>query len=106
MPFIFKRYGSRKFILYWLSEFILMFVMGLMAAHIRLKFDNGGIFAYDPTFLKTIVLSLTYMTAFYYFDLYMPDMYRPGRNMFMRLISATFVATIALFAIFYIMPSL
>lgn len=106
MPFIFKRYGSRKFIFYWLSEFILMFGIGLVAAHIRLKLDNGGVFSYDPAFLKTIVLSLTYMTAFYYFDLYMPDMYRPGRNMFMRLISATFVATIALFAIFYIMPSL
>jgi FlaA1/EpsC-like NDP-sugar epimerase len=106
MPFIFKRYGSRKFIFYWLSEFILMFGIGLVAAHILLKLDNGGVFSYDPTFLKTIVLSLAYMTAFYYFDLYMPDMYRPGRNMFMRLISATFVATVALFAIFYIMPSL
>ena len=65
MPFIFKRYGSRKFIFYWLSEFILMFGIGLAAAHIRLTLDNGGVFSYDPAFLKTIVLSLTYMTAFY-----------------------------------------
>jgi sugar transferase (PEP-CTERM system associated) len=105
MPF-FNRYGSGKLFFYWLSEFLLMFVIGLASAQIRLMLDNGGVFTYDPTFLKTIVLCLAYMTAFYYFDLYMPDMYRPGRHMFMRLVSATFMATIGLFAIFYIFPTL
>lgn len=107
MPFaFFNRYGSRKLVFYWLTEFMLMFVIGLVSAQIRLALDHGEVFSYDPTFLKTIVLCLAYMTAFYYFDLYMPDMYRPGRHMFMRLMSATLVATIGLFAIFYIFPTL
>lgn len=103
---MFKRFGSGRLTFYWASEFVLMFAIGVVSAHIRLTLDNGEVFSYDPVFLKTIVLCVSYMTAFYYFDLYMPDMYRPGRHMFMRLVSATFVATIGLFAIFYIFPTL
>ncbi len=106
MSLVFRKYGSRKFFFYLASEFILIFTVGLAAAHLRLQLDNGEVFSYDPTFLKTAVLSMTYMLSFYYFGLYMPDMYRPGRNMLMRLISATVVASVALFAIFYIFPSL
>lgn len=106
MSILVNRFSSGKRMFYWLSEFILMFTIGLLSAQLRLQMDNGGVSSYDPTFLKTLVLSISYMLAFSYFDLYMPDMYRPGRHMLMRLVSATFVATIALFGIFYIFPSL
>jgi len=98
-------YRSR-FLLVWASEFALIFLSAIVAASIRLYFDNGLIKHYDPHFIKTGVLTLTYVAYFYYFDLYMPEMYRPSRVMFTRLMSATVLATVTLLTIFYMIPSL
>ncbi len=98
-------YKSRLFFI-WVSEFILIFLSAIAAAAVRLHFDNGHIHYYDPFFIKTGVLTLTYVIYFYYFDLYTPDMYRPSRSMFMKLMSASLLATVTLFSIFYMMPSL
>jgi len=98
-------YKSRFFFI-WVSEFILIFLSAIAAAAVRLYFDNGNVHYYDPFFIKTGVLTLTYVIYFYYFDLYTPDMYRPSRSMFIKLMSASLLATVTLFSIFYMVPSL
>ena len=98
-------YKSRFFFV-WVSEFTLIFISAVAAASVRLYFDNGNIQYYDPYFVKTVVLTLTYVIYFYYFDLYTPDMYRPSRAMFTRLMSASVLATVTLLTIFYMVPSL
>ncbi|MFQ5736289.1 MAG: TIGR03013 family XrtA/PEP-CTERM system glycosyltransferase [Thermodesulfobacteriota bacterium] len=98
-------YKSRFFVV-WVSEFILIFLSSTAAASVRLYFDNGNIQYYDPFFVKTGVLTITYVIYFYYFDLYTPDMYRPSRLMFIKLMSASVLATVTLLSIFYVVPSL
>jgi len=100
-----SNYRSRFFFI-WVSEFIIIFLSAIVAASIRLHFDNGAVKYYDPYFVKTTVLTLTYVTYFYYLDLYTPDMYRPSRMMFIKLMSACLLATVTLFSIFYMIPSL
>jgi sugar transferase (PEP-CTERM system associated) len=73
---------------------------------IRFGFRESVVLKYDPLFIKIMLMTITYATVFYYFNLYRPDLYRPGRQMFMRLAQATIVATIALFSIYYLFPSL
>ncbi|MCR4287779.1 MAG: hypothetical protein NUW09_07185, partial [Deltaproteobacteria bacterium] len=106
MYYFFDRYRSRKFIYTAVTEGTLIFLLSLLSAAVRMRFHNLDLKSYDPSFIKTAVLTLTYMTAFYYFDLYSPDTYRPGRVMFIKLLEATAVATVALFAIYYIFPEL
>src|SRR4030065_499790 len=98
-------YKSRFFFV-WVSEFTIIFLSAIAAASVRLYFDNGNIQYYDPYFAKTLVLTLTYVIYFYYFDLYTPEMYRPGRAMFTKLMSASVLATVTLLSIFYMVPSL
>lgn len=106
MYYLFNRYRPGKHLIILASEGALIFLTALLAASFRLMFDDVIIIYYDPYFIKTTVLTLIYLASFYYFDLYTPDKYRPGRFMFMRLIEATVVATIVLISIFYMFPSL
>ncbi len=104
--YIFNRYQLPKRLFIWISEGILIFLSAIVAAYIRLRFDNTHVIHYDPLLIKTSVLTVTYLVTFYYFNLYTPDMYRPSRVMFMKLVTATLLATIILFSIFYMVPSL
>lgn len=104
--FYFNRYQSSRQLFTLFSEVALMFAVTLVVATVRVTIDNGNVIKYDPLFIKSWILTLTYTVSFYYFNLYMPDMYRPSRIMFMRLVTAVFVANIALFSIFYLAPSL
>ncbi len=106
MHYFFDRYGSRKLIYTAVTECALIFLISLLSAAVRMRFGRSELLSYDPSFIKTAALTLTYMTAFYYFDLYSPDMYRPGRLMFIKTLEATAVATVALFAIYYAFPEL
>ncbi|MDP2689182.1 MAG: hypothetical protein Q8P48_03605, partial [Deltaproteobacteria bacterium] len=82
-----SKFKSGRFLFIWTSEFILVFLTATLAMTMRLWFDEGGVTVYDPYFVKTTVLSVTYILSFYYFDLYTPDMYRPSRTMFIKLAS-------------------
>jgi sugar transferase (PEP-CTERM system associated) len=73
---------------------------------IRFSFKESVVLAYDPLFIKIMIMTITYTTVFYYFNLYRPDLYRPGRQMIMKLAQGTIVATIALFSIYYLFPSI
>lgn len=106
MYYLFNRYQSSRTAFVWISESVLIFLAELAATAVRTGYDHSAIKIHDPLFIKTGVLTFTYITAFYYFDLYRSDMYRPSRLMSMHLIKATLVATIALFSIFYVIPSL
>ncbi len=97
---------SGRFLFIWISEFILVFLTATLVIAIRLKLDYGVVTTYDPHFVKITALSVTYILAFYYFDLYTPDTYRPSRTMFIRLTSATLLATVALFSLYFMFPSI
>lgn len=106
MYYIFNRYLSVKSLLVWVSEFILIFLFALFAAAIRFGFKGSHILNYDPQFSKTIIITVTYLVTFYYFSLYTPELFSPGRNMVVRLFQASVVASIALFSIYFIFPEL
>lgn len=103
---LFNRYKTLTFFLVLISESALIFATATLSAFIRLMLEDGAVRLYDPFFVKTGVLTLTYVIYFYYFDLYTPDMYRPSRSMFIKLMSASLLATVTLFSIFYMVPSL
>ncbi|MBE9529477.1 MAG: TIGR03013 family PEP-CTERM/XrtA system glycosyltransferase [Proteobacteria bacterium] len=102
---LFNRYFSAKTVFIFVSESILLFLSVLLITALRFSFESSALFVYDPQFVKTIVLTVTYSITFYYFNMYAPDYYLPNRHMFYRLIQATIVATIILFCLFYIAPS-
>ncbi len=104
--YIFNRYWSARRSFIWVSEAVLIFLSAVAAAYVRLSFDNGNVNHYDPLYIKTGVLTATYIAAFHYFRLYTPDMYRPGRVMFMKLVKAMLLSTVMLFSIFYVVPTL
>ena len=106
MYFMFNRYVSVRSLMLCISELILIFFTILFVASVRFEFNNETISSYDPIFVKTISMVAVYFAAFYYFDLYSPDLYRPRQEMIMRLLQATAAATITLFAIYFLFPSL
>jgi sugar transferase (PEP-CTERM system associated) len=106
MYYLFNRYLPLKSLLTWISESFIIFLTALLVVAIRFGFRESAVTAYDPIFIKTIAMTLTYTIVFYYFDLYRPDLYPPGRQMIMKLAQAITVATIALFSIYYLFPSL
>lgn len=96
---------SSKYLIIISAEGALIFLTAILSAAIRFSLDYYEISSYDPSFVKTFVLVMVYLATFYYFDLYKPEFYRPGRNLFIRLMQATFVASIVLFGIFYLVPA-
>jgi hypothetical protein len=105
MYYIFNRYLSSKTLFIWVSELALLFTTALLLTALRLNFQTAAVVSYDPQFLKTIVLTVTYAVIFHYLGLYTPELYHPSRQMLTRLIQATGVATIVVFCIFFIFPS-
>lgn len=101
-----SRLSTKNDVLVFSSEFCVMFLSALVAAAIRMSIDGMQIREYDPYFIKSGVLVLTYIASFHYFGLYNPNNYRPGRVMIIRLMEATLTATVMLFALFYIFPAL
>lgn len=102
----FNRHPSKRLVYIGILEGLLIFLAALGSVAIRLSFNGGAIVEYDPNYLRSLVLTATYLVTFYYFDLYTPDMYRPSRHMFSRLIKGMLVAAIIQFSLFYIIPSL
>lgn len=105
MYYVFNRYLAPKTIFIWISELALLFTTALFLTAVRFSFETTRVVTYDPQFIKTIVLAGAYATFFAYFGLYLPELYKPGRQMFIKLVQATAVATILLFCMYYIFPS-
>lgn len=106
MYLLFNRYVAPQTIFLVLSETALVFLTALLTAAIRFSFSGYYVYAYDPTFIKTIVMTLTYTVVFYYFGLYSSEFYHPGRQMIMRLVKATAVSAVILFGVYFVFPSL
>lgn len=106
MNYIVNRYLSPRSAFILLSELTVIVAAALLAAGIRFSFSSEAVLDYDPYFLKTGVLALVYLGVFIYFDLYRADLYFPGRQTLLKIIEATMVATVILFSIFYIVPTL
>ncbi|MCK5344275.1 MAG: TIGR03013 family PEP-CTERM/XrtA system glycosyltransferase, partial [Candidatus Heimdallarchaeota archaeon] len=77
----------------------------LFVAYVRFGLDEASLLDYDPFLFKTIVMSAVYITTFYLFDLYSPNLYRPGLAMMVKLESAVIVSTVVLFSIYFLTPS-
>lgn len=106
MYYIFNRYLSIKTIIIWVSEFMLIFLIILFTAAIRFGFKESSILGYDPHLLKTSLITGIYIITFYYFNLYSPELFRPGRQMVIKLLQAGIVGSIALFSIYFMFPEL
>lgn len=104
MYYFFNRYLSLKTILLFASEAMLVFIATLLSVAIRFGFDWSMIIAYDPHFIKAIVITVVYLTSFYYFGIYAPDLFRPRLQMCTRLIQAIAIATVILFCIYFLLP--
>lgn len=98
-----RRVSATQFTLI-LFEGALVVLVALASAAIRMSLTYGTVAEYDPQFMKTIFLAVVYLLAFAAFDLYAVEVYRPGRDMVVKLMGATLTAAIALSSIFYLMP--
>lgn len=105
MFYIFNRYLSVRTVLILLTESILLFGASFALAMARAKLEGSG-FEYLEHGVKTGVLTMVYVIFMLYFNLYTPEYFRPERHMFIRLAEATALATVALFCILYLVPSL
>lgn len=106
MYYIFNRYLSLKTIIILVSEFIFIFLIALLTIAIRFGFDKSVILSYDTHLLKTSLITGSYIITFYYFNLYSPELFRPGRQMVIKLLQASTVGSILLFSIYFIFPDL
>lgn len=105
MYLIFNRYFAPQIIFLLFSEFVLLFIAVVTTATVRLDFSLMEVLAYDPSLAKTAIITLTFIGVLYYFDLYSADFYQPGRQMILKLLNATVVASLILFAVYFILPS-
>lgn len=101
-----NRYLSKRTLIIWAMETFLVFSTILLATAIRFGFDLDHIMRYDPNFLKTGAMGLTYLAAYYSFNLYEPHLFGPKHQMIIKLIQATIVGSIILFVIYFIFPEL
>ncbi len=92
-----------------LFEGALIFLTSTMVAGIRFWIDGSdvvaSIFEYDPHFMKTSIITATYLYAFYHFDLFATHNYRPSRQMAVNLVMAVITASVVLFSLYFVMPS-
>jgi len=101
-----NRYFSTRSILIWIIEVSLVFFTIFMATAIRFGFRYAVIIEYDPTFIKTVVMGLTYIITYYSFNLYEPFLFTPRPQMVIKLLQATVVGSIVLFVMYYLYPSI
>lgn len=107
MDFLFlNRYLSIRTLIIWAIETFLVFSTILLATAIRFGFDFARIMEYDPNFLRTGAIGLTYLASYYSFNLYEPHLYGPKHQMIIKLIQATIVGSIVLFIMYFLFPSL
>jgi len=106
MYYIFNRYLPIKNMIIWVSELILIFLIALSASAIRFSFKESHIINYDLQLLKSSLITGIYIITFYYFNLYSPELFRPGRQMIIKLLQASSVGSIILFSIYFIFPEL
>lgn len=101
----FNRYLSGRTLLVWAMETLLVLLTVSLVTAMRFGFREQSIINYDPSFMKTVVMAVTYLGVYYYFNLYEPFFYRPKPQMIIRLIQATIVSSIILFIIYFLVPS-
>lgn len=101
-----NRYLSKRTLIIWAMETFLVFSTILLATSIRFGFNFAQVIEYDPNFMRTGAMGLTYLAAYYSFNLYEPHLYAPKHQMIIKLIQATLVGSIILFIIYFIFPEL
>lgn len=89
MQLIFNRYFSTRMLFVRVSELVLVFLSATLFLKAALYFEALTTVAFsEHAAVCTTTLLLSYLAIFSYFDLYAPRMYRPGREMKLRLICA------------------
>ncbi len=93
----------------FIFEGALIFVTSAMVAGVRFWIDGsnvvGAFLEYDPHLIKTSIITITYLYAFYHFDLFATYNYRPSRPMILNLVLAVLAASVVLFSLYFVMPS-
>lgn len=103
---LFNRYLPSQVLFLFLSEFVIIFATATLVSAVRLHLSGPVLVSYDPFFLKTIIMTLTYMAVFFYLDLYSAECYHPGRQMLLNLLTSLILASVILFSIYYVIPDL
>lgn len=107
MDYLFlNRYLSGRTVFMWTIETVLVFFTIIFATAIRFGFSYSTVMQYDPTFMRTLIMGLTYLVTYHVFNLYEPHLYTPKPQMIIKLFQATIVGSIALFILYYILPSI
>ncbi|MBI5643621.1 MAG: TIGR03013 family PEP-CTERM/XrtA system glycosyltransferase [Deltaproteobacteria bacterium] len=106
MYILFNRYLAPQVIFLFLSEFIIVMSTAIIISAARFDLNGSVLISYDPFLFKTTVMAVIYMLVFYYSDLYSPEFYAPGRQMIVSLLAAVAAASVMLFSIYYLVPSL
>ena len=104
MYYFFNRYLSRKTVLLWVFEGLLIFSAILSVAAVRFGLDISVVMDYDPYLFKTILMTAVYLISLYIFDFYRPEYCRPGQQMILKLFQATMVSAVFLFSIYFLFP--
>jgi len=93
----------------FIFEGTLIFSVSVMVAAIRFWIDGSHVAAsfleYDPHFVKTSIITITYLYAFYHFDLFASYSYRPSSQMIVNLLFSVLAASLVLFSLYFIVPS-
>lgn len=101
MRLIFNRYFLTRMLLVRASEFVLIFLSVSLFLTVAFYFEalTASTFR-EQMAMCAMALLFAYPAVFYYFDLYAPRMYRPGREMTIRLVGAAVVVAIVVSFLF------
>ncbi len=102
---LFNIHFTLNLIIGLLLEFVLIVSIVLLNSFIFFDFSLTATLGYDPLFIKSLSLAITYSASCYYYDLYTPDLYRPDRQMILNVFKATIVSTLILFTAYFVSPS-
>lgn len=106
MFYLFNRYFSLNLFIIWVSEFILIFLTSLSLISIQLGIISADVIESTFLLIKSSLLATIYFVMLYYFDLFTPELYRPGRQMALKLFQSVIIAPIILISIYFFIPLL
>ena len=98
-----KNLNIRYFILLSVEAFLIFTTVQLIMNYRPIFFADD---ITDPLYLKTLILIVTYLLSFHYFELYHPSALRLNLKMVGNLYLSLITASVLLFALYYFYPTL
>lgn len=91
---------------FFLTEGFLVFVSLFLAVAARFSFDLNNVLEYEFLIPKILVVAAICLLCLYYSDLYEDDQIQFRREIVLKILQALGVASLIVFAIYYLYPSL